>query len=55
MADLVITNGDFETGAGVNESIADITDWYDNNAGGFWEDAWQTLLSPMAISRQALE
>jgi hypothetical protein len=42
-ADLVITNGDFETGGG--ENITDVTDWYDNNAGGFWEDAWQTNAS----------
>lgn len=39
-ADLVITNGDFEANAG--PSTPDVTDWYDNNAGGFWEDAWQS-------------
>lgn len=39
-AELAITNGDFEANAG--PSTADVTDWYDNSAGGFWEDAWQS-------------
>ena len=39
-AALSITNGDFETGAGVN--IADVTGWFDRNPEGFWEGAWQT-------------
>ena len=42
-AELAITNGDFETGGG--ENIPDVTGWYDNSAGGFWEDAWQTNAS----------
>jgi len=40
---LSITNGDFETGGG--ENILDVTGWYDNNTGGFWEGAWQTNAS----------
>lgn len=39
-AALLVTNGDFETGGG--ENVADVTDWFDNNPGGFWEGAWQT-------------
>lgn len=39
-AEFAITNGDFEANAG--PSTPDVTDWYDNNAGGFWEDAWQS-------------
>ena len=39
-ADLVITNGDFEVGAG--PSTPDVNDWYDNSTANFWEDAWQS-------------
>jgi hypothetical protein len=39
-ADFVITNGDFEVGAG--PSTPDVNDWYDNNVGGFWSDTWQS-------------
>ena len=35
-----ITNGDFETGGGAN--IQDVTAWFDNNTGGFWEGTWQS-------------
>ncbi len=39
-AQISITNGDFETGGGAN--IADVTSWFDNNTGGFFEGAWQS-------------
>ena len=35
-----VSNGDFEIGGGNN--VADVTNWYDNNAGNFWDGAWQT-------------
>lgn len=40
---LSVTNGDFEIGGG--ENISDVTGWFDNNTGGFWEGAWQTNAS----------
>jgi len=39
-ADLAITNGDFEVGAG--PSTPDVNDWYDNSTANFWENAWQS-------------
>ncbi len=37
---LAITNGDFETGGGNN--IDDVTSWFDNSNGTFWQGTWQT-------------
>lgn len=34
------TNGDFATGAGNN--IDNVTDWFDNSNGTFWQGTWQT-------------
>jgi hypothetical protein len=42
-AALVVTNGDFETGGG--ENIDNVTGWFDDNTGSFWESAWQTNAS----------
>lgn len=38
-AALSITNGNFETGGGVN--IDNVTGWFDNSNGIFWQGTWQ--------------
>ena len=40
LGQLVITNGDFETGGGAN--LENVNSWFDFNTGNFWEGAWQS-------------
>ncbi len=37
-AAVAVTNGDFETGGGNN--IDDVTSWFDNSNGTFWQGTW---------------
>lgn len=39
-AALTVTNGNFETGGGSN--IDNVTGWFDNSNGTFWQGTWQT-------------
>jgi hypothetical protein len=39
-AALSVTNGDFEAGTGNN--IDDVTSWFDNSNGTFWQGSWST-------------
>jgi len=41
---VTVYNGDFEIadGAGVDVNLLDVTGWYDNIVGNFWDNAWQS-------------